>query len=97
MTREEKIKVLQAIQEGKLLPEDIEPVQVFVFSEIIGSDPIMYKSDFGNVDAEQKESIIQDIELKNKRRTNCGLPTDTVIELNYTRCAGKGDLTFDIE
>jgi len=32
-TRKEKIKVLQAIREGKLNPESLEPSQVYIFIE----------------------------------------------------------------
>lgn len=33
MNRKEKIKVLQAIREGKLNPESLEPPQVYIFTE----------------------------------------------------------------
>lgn len=97
MTKEQKIQSLKAIKEGRLLPSDLAPAKIYLFREISGSEPKMYKSEFGNVDFETMESIIQDIESKNERRLNCGLPTDTIISLNYSDFDGKANLTLNIE
>ena len=97
MTKEQKIQSLKAIKEGRLLPSDLEPAKVFVFREISGSEPKMYESEFGRIDFQQKESIIQDIESKNERRANCGIPTDQIIVVNYTKYEGETNLTLNIE
>ena len=97
MTKEQKVKSLNAIRDGRLLPSDLEPAKVFVFREITGSEPKLYESEFGKIDFQQMESIIQDIESKNERRANCGIPTDQIIVVNYTKYEGETNLTLNIE
>ena len=97
MTKEQKIQSLKAIREGRLFPSDLETAKVFVFWEVTGSEPKLYESEFGKIDFQKMESIIQDIESKNERRANCGLPTDQIIVVNYTKYEGETNLTLNIE
>jgi len=97
MTREQKVKSLQAIQERRLLPDDLGKAKIYLFKEVRETDPKLYDSDFGMIDFQKMETIIHDIELKNTRRALCGLPTDQIIVLNYTKFEGKTNLTLNIQ
>ena len=95
MTREQKIKSLNAIREGQLTPEDIKEAKCFVFRQKDRGEGEGWTSDFSQfiygetasdvvefTDEEMKD-FINNIDLINHRRKAVGLPPDTVIRVCY--------------
>ena len=85
MTREEKIKVLQAIQEGRLSPEEIKPSNIYLFSQKDEGNSEGWTSDFGEFTGEQFEDFSRKIDTINLRRLAVGLPPDIIIKIIYQR------------
>ena len=85
MTREEKIKVLQAIQEGRLSPEEIKPSKIYLFSQKGEGNSEGWTSDFGEFTDEQFEDFSKEIDATNLRRLAVGLPPDIIIKIIYQR------------
>ena len=83
MTREQKVKSLQAIQEGRLLPDDIKPAQVFVFKQKQSGTAEGWTSNVGDFTEEQLNEFTKEREAMNHRREAVGLPADTLIRVIY--------------
>jgi hypothetical protein len=81
MTREEKIKVLQAIQEGKLLPEDIKEPEVYVFSQKEDGEFEGWTSKFGEFTDNQLEDFSKERDAINHRRLAVGLSPDMIVKI----------------
>jgi len=83
MDRKQKIKVLQAIKDGRLRPEDLRPANKFIF----------WQQDYGyseNFSMNQKtytpdevNTFVADHEESNKRRISCGMEEDKIFIFSY--------------
>ena len=83
MNRKQKIKVLQAIKDGRLRPEDLRPANKFIF----------WQQDYGyseNFSMNQKtytpdevDTFVAENEESNKRRISCGMEEDVIIIFKY--------------
>jgi hypothetical protein len=81
MKREEKIKLLQAIQEGRLSPEDIKPSKIYMFSQKDRGNSEGWISDFGEFTDEQLEDFSREVNAVNLRRLAVGLSPDMIIKI----------------
>lgn len=85
MNRKEKIKLLQAVNTGLLMPEDIRPAKFYIFKQDLKGG---WKTECPDnlvlhfTDAEIEEQI-SSIEAASQRRVNCGLDPDLIIRLVY--------------
>lgn len=95
MTRKEKVKLLQAIKAGLLLPEDIRPAKVYVFfqHEDAGWEMRMKTGDNRLYTDSEAEAMIKQIQDASDRREKCGLKPDNVIRVVYdSRCEPIKDI-----
>jgi len=81
MTREQKVKLLQAIQEGKLLPEDIKEPEVYVFSQKEDGEFEGWTSKFGEFTDNQLEDFSKERDAINHRRLAVGLSPDIIVRI----------------
>ena len=81
MKREEKIKVLKAIQEGRLSPEDIKPAEVYVFSQREDGESEGWTSKFGEFTEKQFEDFCKEKDELNHRRLAVGLSPDMIVRI----------------
>ena len=81
MTREQKVKLLQAIQEGRLLPEDITEPEIYVFSQKDYGSSEGWTSDFGEFTDEQFEDFSKERDAINERRLAVGLSPDMIVKI----------------
>jgi len=84
MNRKEKIKLIQAVSEGKLLPEDMAPARNYIFMQ---SDCLTYwegKNDAGE-DAiysnDEFQELRKNINAASHRRQLCGLEEHKIFML----------------
>jgi len=95
MTRKEKVKLLQAIKAGLLLPEDIRPAKVYVFFQYKegGWEMRMKTGDNKLYTDAEAESLINQIQDASDRRVKCGLEPDHIIRVVYDRqCKPRKDM-----
>jgi hypothetical protein len=83
MNRKQKIKVLQAIKDGRLRPEDLRPANKFIFwqqhygySENFSMNQKTYTPD-------EVDTFVAENEESNKRRISCGMEEDVIIIFKY--------------
>ena len=104
-TRKEKIKVLQAIREGKLNPESLEPSQVYIFIEH-SDKPGVYEHNGKEYNETEYREFCKRIDSKNNGSIiwNEGreyLKEDIIITMSYVENkeikSGGHNITLKIE
>lgn len=84
MNRNEKIKLIEAVKAGSLLPDDIRPKQVHVFFQL--SDKTGWKGKYKTDEKvvytnEEYQAINKEITAASCRREMAGLEADIIINV----------------
>jgi hypothetical protein len=82
MNRKEKIKLLEAVRDGLLMPEDIRPAKILVAFQRDFADGWEMKNEAGEEQyftVTEFETIKQEIFAASERRQRCGMETDKII------------------
>lgn len=83
MNRTEKVKVLQAIRDGRLSSKELRPKQVYVFSQKRYSQSLDFDLDGVTYTPDEHQSFVDAIEAANIRREAVGLEADAIITIVY--------------
>jgi hypothetical protein len=85
MKREEKIKLLQAVKDGLLMPEDIRPARIIVIKQMRtgGWQTQNLNGEAINYTEIEMESFKKDFETSSQRRVNYRLDQDIIIKISY--------------
>ena len=83
MERKQKIKMLQALKEGKLQLEDLRTPVIYVFWQKNEGESEHFEMEGNHYTPSEMQNFIKANELSSLRRMACGLEEDTIIVVRY--------------
>jgi len=98
-TRKEKLKILQAIKEGKISPDSLQPPKVYIFTER-SNKPGVYEHEGKEYNETEYREFCNKVERKNNNSIILNerreYPQDTIVTFVKHPEAGKKYLTLKI-
>lgn len=94
LTREQKIKALQAIKEGRLNPQELQAAKYYQFFQKDYNDFDIYTKDGQDYTEQQYQEFSDSLDEINRQRRSCGLPEHFLLRVTYGDKKIPGALTL---